>query len=263
VPGTTSARETPHSRISCATDPAWYLAQNPDVAEAGIDPFGHYVEYGRAEGRLPRAAHEIIAESGLFDPNHYLIAGPDVRESGLNPIDHFCRFGWREGRRANVYFNTPWYRAVHLATWPDLNPLCHYILEGEAAGFRPVAWFDPAWYRATYNVPAGTSPLGHFLVHRRSQQFSPNPKFDVAWYMARHGVKIGPNRDPFAHYLRNGAVSDIDPSPGFDAAAYRRQHMGRPSRHFGADMPPELQNPLVHYLSATYAPSAPLLTSGH
>ena len=33
-------------------DRAWYLAVNPDVAAAGIDPWRHYVEYGHAEGRL-------------------------------------------------------------------------------------------------------------------------------------------------------------------------------------------------------------------
>ena len=152
---------------------------------------------------------------------------------------------------------------MHLATQPDLNPLCHYILLGEAAGLRPVPWFDPAWYRATYALPSGTSALGHFLAHRRSQAFSPNAAFDVAWYMARHGAKIGPNRDPFAHYLRHGAIADIDPSPDFDAAAYRRRHMGRRSRHFGADMAPEMQNPLVHHLAAEYAPGVQPITPGH
>ena len=32
-------------------DAAWYLAQNPDVAAAGVDPLKHYIEHGRTEGR--------------------------------------------------------------------------------------------------------------------------------------------------------------------------------------------------------------------
>jgi hypothetical protein len=34
-------------------DTAWYLAANPDVAAAGVDPLQHYIDYGAAEGRDP------------------------------------------------------------------------------------------------------------------------------------------------------------------------------------------------------------------
>ena len=34
-------------------DEAWYLEQNPDVAAQGMDPYEHYVIFGRAEGRPP------------------------------------------------------------------------------------------------------------------------------------------------------------------------------------------------------------------
>ena len=36
-------------------DPDWYLEQNGDVAENGIDPALHFLEFGFAEGRSPRA----------------------------------------------------------------------------------------------------------------------------------------------------------------------------------------------------------------
>src|SRR5215470_15494290 len=32
-------------------DAEWYLAQNPDVAAAGINPLVHYLRHGAAEGR--------------------------------------------------------------------------------------------------------------------------------------------------------------------------------------------------------------------
>jgi glycosyltransferase involved in cell wall biosynthesis len=35
-------------------DPAFYLRRYPDLAAAGVDPLEHYVNHGRAEGRLPR-----------------------------------------------------------------------------------------------------------------------------------------------------------------------------------------------------------------
>lgn len=34
-------------------DPAAYLATNPDVAAAGVNPLLHFIEYGFQEGRLP------------------------------------------------------------------------------------------------------------------------------------------------------------------------------------------------------------------
>jgi hypothetical protein len=34
-------------------DAAYYLRENPDVAEAGFDPLEHYLLYGRHEGRAP------------------------------------------------------------------------------------------------------------------------------------------------------------------------------------------------------------------
>ena len=34
-------------------DAVWYLAQNPDVAKSGLEPYTHYAHHGRAEGRPP------------------------------------------------------------------------------------------------------------------------------------------------------------------------------------------------------------------
>jgi hypothetical protein len=36
-------------------DRDWYLKENPDVAQAGMDPLFHYVQYGAREGRAPNA----------------------------------------------------------------------------------------------------------------------------------------------------------------------------------------------------------------
>ena len=35
-------------------DKKFYLANNHDVAKAGLDPYKHYLEYGKLEGRLPK-----------------------------------------------------------------------------------------------------------------------------------------------------------------------------------------------------------------
>ena len=44
-------------------DRDWYLRNNPDVMEAGVDPARHYVLHGGVEGRAP---------SPLFDADWYV-----------------------------------------------------------------------------------------------------------------------------------------------------------------------------------------------
>lgn len=43
-------------------DPVWYLQQNVDIVGAGIDPVTHYLEHGKAEGRLPRPECQPVPE---------------------------------------------------------------------------------------------------------------------------------------------------------------------------------------------------------
>ncbi|MGK2926700.1 MAG: glycosyltransferase [Lysobacterales bacterium] len=44
-------------------DEEYYLKQNPDVAQSGMDPFLHYESYGRQEGRRPRP-HSLLGRAG-------------------------------------------------------------------------------------------------------------------------------------------------------------------------------------------------------
>jgi len=71
-------------------DAAWYLLQNPDVAEAGMDPVSHYLEHGASEGRDP---------SPLFNTRWYREHYADVGAAGMNPLVHYLRFGRAEGRK--------------------------------------------------------------------------------------------------------------------------------------------------------------------
>ena len=62
---------------SIAFDPAQYLAANPDVAAAGVNPLRHYLQFGYQEGRVPFAPTELVAQNG-FDFVYYLNHNPDV-----------------------------------------------------------------------------------------------------------------------------------------------------------------------------------------
>jgi len=70
-------------------DRSFYLAANPDIREAGIDPLEHFIRQGWKEGRNP---------SRLFDVKYYLTVNRDVAASEINPLLHFVWNGKREGR---------------------------------------------------------------------------------------------------------------------------------------------------------------------
>jgi hypothetical protein len=60
-------------------DAKWYLGQNPDVAQAGINPATHFLRAGASEGRNPGPD---------FDVSAYMASHPGLAESGVNPLLH-------------------------------------------------------------------------------------------------------------------------------------------------------------------------------
>jgi len=80
-------------------NPADYLAANPDVAAAHIDPLQHYLTSGYNEGRALDTAGDRINQG--FNPSQYLAANPDVAAMGLNPLQHYLMAGAHEGRSAD------------------------------------------------------------------------------------------------------------------------------------------------------------------
>ena len=111
-------------------DPVKYLAANPDVAAAHVDPLAHFLAFGAAEGRLPFAPTELVTANG-FDFVSYLQHNPDVAAAHIDPLLHFETVGWTEGRDPNALFDT----AGYLAHYTDVaaahvNPLDHYLQSG-------------------------------------------------------------------------------------------------------------------------------------
>jgi GT2 family glycosyltransferase len=71
---------------------SYYLSENSDVKETGLNPLYHYFLYGYKEGRNP---------SKEFDNDLYLELYADVKMAELNPLYHFIHHGRKEGRGAN------------------------------------------------------------------------------------------------------------------------------------------------------------------
>lgn len=84
-------------------DRGFYLASNPDVAEAGVDPLMHFIETGWRAGRDPSPdfsirryveAHPGLQRTGGNPLLHYALqleARSDVRSTGVNRLLHYVR----------------------------------------------------------------------------------------------------------------------------------------------------------------------------
>lgn len=76
-------------RKSDLFDKDWYLANNPDVAQAKANLWLHYLRYGGFEGRDP---------GPKFNSEWYLDTYEDVKKSNINPLVHFLKHGQAEKR---------------------------------------------------------------------------------------------------------------------------------------------------------------------
>lgn len=77
------------ARVQAEFDAAFYLSANKDVADAGADPFEHFMVFGAREGRDPRPD---------FFLRRYLDLNVDVKEAGVNGFVHWVLNGRAEGR---------------------------------------------------------------------------------------------------------------------------------------------------------------------
>ena len=77
----------------------WYLWNNPDVAESGIDAVTHFFHNGIYENRNPNR---------FFRSDFYLAENPDVAQSGMPAFAHFLEYGRFEGRGSHPDVDVGW-----------------------------------------------------------------------------------------------------------------------------------------------------------
>lgn len=79
-------------------DADFYHATYPDIREAGLAAFDHYLSHGWREGRKA---------SRHFDTTSYLAINPDVARAGINPLIHYATSGLLEGRKITQQVRSP------------------------------------------------------------------------------------------------------------------------------------------------------------
>ena len=197
-----------------------YLAANPDVAKAGIDPLTHHQQYGWKEGRDPSAS---------FDDQLYLVHNTDVLAAGIDPFTHYLQYGHAEGRPVYAAVGKAGDLATHsgfdaeyyllsngdvakasLASGGDAFAFAyqHYETYGWHEGRNPNAVFDTKGYLATYNdvAAANIDPLSHYDQYGWHEGRDPSANFDTKAYGAAYADVKAAGLDPMLHYLQYGAV---------------------------------------------------------
>jgi hypothetical protein len=258
-------------------DPVWYLRCNDDVAAAGLDPFGHYVDYGWAEHRWPNR---------YFDPAWYRLDNPDVAAAGVDPLWHYIRDGDREQRRPHPLFNPAWYRSAYdippdapafshfiahrasgsVAPCPELyavpllapyrddpvqgrDPIAHYLDDIEASGqeafpdlpiVRDARLIEDNYYlvNASDVYEANLDPISHYCRFGWREFRKPNIYFDPGWYGETNPQVVRLAINPLVHYILTGEPAGRRPAPFFDPVWYRAEY----------DVPAD-QLALSHYLA--------------
>ena len=173
-------------------DAEFYLASYPDIATAGVDPFGHFFDHGFREGRCPNP---------YFEPLWYLETNADVREAQAQPLMHYAFVGDKEGRRPSLKFDPDWYRKNYNIASDDCG-LGHYLNNRTTGRFSPLPDFNVEFYlKENPDVAAaGIDPFEHFVNYGYREYRNPSADFDVKFYTQRY-LNGDSETNPFLHYL--------------------------------------------------------------
>lgn len=119
-----------------------YLEHNSDVRDSGQNPFWHFINWGRAEGRSPNPSSSNIDRgvldliSSSVDAEFYLKQHPNLGR--FSPAEHFVLEGSRRGYDPNSWFSTADYLRLNVdVKIARMNPLYHYLRWGLAEGRTP------------------------------------------------------------------------------------------------------------------------------
>ena len=261
-------REVAATIVDPLFDAAFYLAHNPDVKAAGIDPYQHFLANGWMEGRDPGA---------LFSVSYYLSHNPDVAAAGVNPLLHFSAVGYKEGRDPNAFFNTKYY----LNQNPDVaaagvDPLLHFMTDGWREGRDPSVLFSIRGYQAANPdvKAAGLDPLLHYLASGRAEGRAAVPAMphdtgphdllvDDAYVYAGHPEVAAAGLDASAWFHAVGWKAGANPDALFDTSYYLTQNPDvaaaglDPLAHFESNGWREGREPSLVFSDAKYLTAYP------
>ena len=218
------------SIVSNEFDADFYLKRYPDVLTSSLSPLEHFLSFGCAEGRFPRAD---------FDPSFYGLQYADEL-SGRNPFEH-----WISEGKAKGYAGHPWISS------PDID---------ETALMR--AEFDELYYARNNSDVAkeGFDLFAHFLNHGWRESRDPNEWFSVDDYLEMNPEIGATGLNPFSHYVVIGKAENrlarkkrtaSNRAGEVDAFIYATVESGFDSEFYKTqfrDQEPAPLDPVAHYV---------------
>ena len=189
-------------RRSSFFDAKYYLASNPDLQSAGVDPAKHYLLHGWREHRDP---------SALFRSSQYLFDNPDVARARINPLLHYLRYGFQEGRsigsRESALEVTSSPASGHSVSVSDQEKVFNAVIDAEVEAIKRSGLFDEPFYRSMY--PDLQSPsidaIRHYCEYGWRQGKNPSDDFETRSYLAANSDIRNADINPFWHYVVAGA----------------------------------------------------------
>ena len=210
--------------LSWYFDPAFYLASNPDIAGAGIDPLLHFIDTGIAELRSPHPLVDlryILAEDALA-----LGATPQI-EALVDLLEY-------DLASPSPYFDPQHYLGQLAGGAPGNALLRHFLQHGLHAGRTPITCLDPAWYAGRYDdVPDEPyAALRHFITMGDIEGRAAGPDFDGELYRTRYIDVANSGIPPLRHYVMHGRREGRQA-----VAAFRAAVVTAPSAEVGLSSP--------------------------
>lgn len=175
-------------------DEEYYRVCNPDVAEAGVDLFSHFLNLGIRELRHPNPN---------FHTAWYLSTYADALASNLGPVVFHHRYGRRRGYGTSPTGDDKTWLSDSRAHFQESRVLCEYISNYKAIVNSDL--FDPDYYIIKYNIRS-IDPIDFFIHCGAHLGHNPSNRFDAQAYVdANFDVKIS-GINPFMHYSRFGRL---------------------------------------------------------
>lgn len=235
---------------------SFYLESNPDVASSGLNPFYHFLEHGRVEGRLPapldalaiERAWEYQAIRDAIDRSFY---AEQLRRLGTDPLTidpalHYLRAGAELGLDPSADFSTTDYQTENPDVVADgVNPYAHYLKEGRREGRQAKSARPPAAIEAQAAVPEpktdAEKPKSKKSSSGDHDRELAERSFDANYYLTAYSDVAAAGIDPLDHFLTTGWREGRNPNLWFSVSHYL---------DFYPDVAAAGINPFLHYLMA-------------
>ena len=209
-------------RDSALFNADYYLANNADVRDQGIDPLKHYMLHGWRENRNP---------SALFSTSKYLFDNSDVAAARVNPLVHYLKSGQLEGRSIASHSRPSIQKANKPAGLdrkskksvgdvvpvPQVrNPVPKAVIDAQVEVIAKSGMFDESYYFAMYPElqKMGLDPIRHYCELGWYEGKNPSDDFDTFSYLTTYKDIQMAQINPFWHYVVAGASEHRIAVPG-------------------------------------------------